>query len=50
MNEFKELKSFVMFVENNRSGTSIVGAFLDAHQNVFCAHEANFLKDYLHQR
>ena len=46
MNEFNHLKSFVIFVGNNRSGTSVVGAFLNAHPNVSCCFEYNFLKKW----
>lgn len=39
-----ELRDYVMFVGNQRTGHSLVGSLLDAHPNVMVAHEVNALK------
>ncbi len=37
---FPSMKKFVLAVGNSRSGTSLVGAIIDAHPNMVCAHES----------
>ncbi|MHA1293713.1 MAG: sulfotransferase [Promethearchaeota archaeon] len=40
---FKDVKYFVIFVCNPRSGHSLVGSLLDAHPNMVISHELNVL-------
>ncbi|MFX0095289.1 MAG: hypothetical protein ACFFBD_26380, partial [Candidatus Hodarchaeota archaeon] len=41
---FKDLRTFILFIGSSRSGSSLVGALLDAHPNVIIAQERNVLK------
>ena len=43
-NRFTQLETFCMFLGYARSGTSLLGALLDAHPNVVLAHELDVLK------
>ena len=36
---FKNIKTYCMFVGNGRSGSTLVGSLLDAHQNIVIANE-----------
>tara|TARA_B100000315_G_scaffold252780_2_gene290271 strand:+ start:3096 stop:3950 length:855 start_codon:yes stop_codon:yes gene_type:complete len=42
--KFSNLETFCMFLGYARSGTSLVGALLDAHPNVILAHELDVFK------
>lgn len=42
--DFAALESYCMFIGYPRSGHSVVGSLLDAHQHVIIAHELNALK------
>jgi hypothetical protein len=42
--DFDDVRAFVMFVGQPRTGHSIVGALLDAHPNALIAHELDALK------
>jgi len=42
--DFDQVRAFVMFVGQPRTGHSIVGALLDAHPNTLIAHELDALK------
>ena len=44
MPEFDGIETYCMFVGYPRSGHSIVGSFLDAHDKIIIAHELNALK------
>jgi hypothetical protein len=43
---FQDVKTFCLFIGHNKSGTSLIGALLDAHPNVILADEAGSL-DYV---
>jgi len=42
--QFKNLKTYCMFVGYPRSGHSLIGSILDAHPNMIISHELNTLK------
>jgi hypothetical protein len=42
--EFRDVRTFCFFVGHNKSGTSMVGALLDAHPNVILADEVDALQ------
>ena len=42
--QFTQLETFCMFLGYARSGTSLLGALLDAHPNIVVAHELDVLK------
>ncbi len=44
--QFRDVKTFCLFVGHNKSGTSMLGSLLDAHPNVILADEIGAL-DYL---
>lgn len=41
---FHDVKTYCMFIGHNKSGTTLVGALLDAHPNVILADEADALQ------
>ena len=41
---FENVKTYFMFMGYPRSGHSLIGSLLDAHQNIICAHELGVLK------
>jgi hypothetical protein len=41
---FKDVHTYCMFIGHNKSGTSMIGALLDAHPNVILADEADALE------
>ena len=42
--KFSAVSTYVMFIGYPRSGHSVVGSLLDAHENIIIAHELNALK------
>ena len=42
--QFSEVQTYVMFIGQPRSGTSLVGSLLNAHRNIFIAQELNALR------
>ena len=44
MKAFANLRSYVMFIGQPRSGTSLLGSLLNAHRNVLVSQELNALK------
>lgn len=42
--DFAQINTYCMFIGYPRSGHSIVGSLLDAHENIIIAHELNALK------
>jgi hypothetical protein len=47
--EYKELQTFLFFLGYPRSGSSILGSIIDAHENCIVSHELNVLK-YIEKR
>ncbi len=41
---FKQVKSYCMFLGNERSGHSLIASLIDAHPNIIISHEVNALK------
>ncbi len=41
---FKNIETYCMFIGYARSGHSLIGSLLDAHENIIIAHELNVLK------
>ena len=41
---FREIRSFLLFIGNSRSGTTLVASLLDAHPSAIVSHELDILK------
>lgn len=42
--EFKNIRTFCLFIGTGRSGHSLIGSILDAHKNIVISHQLNILK------
>ncbi len=45
---FQDVQTFCVFIGHTKSGSSLVGSLLDAHENIIMADEADALKYVLH--